>query len=275
MFSHDPQSVTCSFWRQGKCRKGDLCEFRHGEPERGPEIRSALPSGTSAASPSFVLNTTVAAEHSEIPGAWAAVAAQGDHGAVPDRRQALPEESVYGRRNRDRPRKQKIGGEEVPWIATGDAVNSLYLKLRDQAQQHALARNICFEQATNAYLAGKPAEAKQLSRVGRVHQQHMKELHELAALETYDLRNASLRGRGVIDLHGLHPNEASAIALREVQAHAGSGGYLYLVIGTGHHSRTGGSKLGDAVVQALRQSGANYAEVSAGGHGGLLRVQCL
>ncbi|PIA43127.1 hypothetical protein AQUCO_02000514v1 [Aquilegia coerulea] len=180
-------------------------------------------------------------------------------------------------------RSQKYGsarGAPV-WLETGEAVANMYSELREEASDHARVRNAYFEQA---YLIGNKALAKELSVKGQLHNMHMKAAHGKAQDAIYRQRNAAPEvqayGRGqerMIDLHGLHVNEAihrlrsELSVLRNAARSADQRLQVYICVGTGHHtkgSRTP-ARLPVAVEQyLLQEEGLEYTEPQPG----LLRV---
>jgi len=186
----------------------------------------------------------------------------------------LPTDSIYGKSQQRNPKYKKsqdVGGE-VAWLATGDAVDRLYKDFRDEAEAHALRRNVCFTHATAAYTSGRKSEAKALSREGQEHDMRMKELHAIAAAEIFHRRNSGPGSHSsLVDLHGLHPEEAVVMALREARGRP-HGTFFYLAIGLGKHSSRSGPKVSEAVMGALTASGVQWESVSARGEGGLLKV---
>lgn len=140
-----------------------------------------------------------------------------------------------------------------PWLETGDAVTNMYAEMREEARDHARVRNVYFEQATQAYMAGNKALAKDLSAKGQWHNEQMKAAHAKAGDAIFRQRNTVsgyLSGRvgpgsqaRVIDLHGLHVNEAIPFLKREL-AHlraaarnTGQRQQIYVCVGTGHHTK--------------------------------------
>ncbi|KAK7261010.1 hypothetical protein RIF29_27313 [Crotalaria pallida] len=137
------------------------------------------------------------------------------------------------------------------WLETGDAVANMYSELREEARDHARLRNAYFEQARQAYLVGNKALAKELSAKGQVHNMHMKAAHGKAQESIYRQRNpvgpeVQVNGRGherIIDLHGLHVNEALHVlkhelsVLRSTARVAEQRLQVYICVGTGHHTR--------------------------------------
>jgi len=142
---------------------------------------------------------------------------------------------------------------EVEKFSTGITVAAEYAEARAEARDHARARNVCFENATQAYISGNKALAKELGAKGRWHNERMKLLHAQAANETFSKRNAAtLAGTNsghtsntssssappTIDLHGLHVSEALHHldrALENLQQRRVS--KVRLVVGVGQHGK--------------------------------------
>ncbi|XP_057958735.1 pentatricopeptide repeat-containing protein At4g33170-like [Malania oleifera] len=171
------------------------------------------------------------------------------------------------------------------WLETGDAVGNMYSELREEARDHARLRNAYFEQARQAYLIGNKALAKELSIKGQLHNMHMKAAHGKAQESIYRQRNPvglemQSNGRGqerMIDLHGLHVNEAIHVlkhelsVLRSMARSAEQHLQVYICVGTGHHTR--GSRTPARLPVAvqrylLQEEGLDYTEPQPG----LLRV---
>ncbi|XP_075506238.1 polyadenylate-binding protein-interacting protein 7-like [Primulina tabacum] len=166
------------------------------------------------------------------------------------------------------------------WLETGDAVASIYSETREEARDHARVRNSYFEQARQAYLIGNKALAKELSIKGQLHNMHMKAAHGKAQESIYRQRNPNAQSNGrerMIDLHGLHVNEAIHVLKREfavMKNTARSEGQCllaYICVGTGHHTRGSRTpaRLPTAVQRyLLEEEGLVYSEPQPG----LLRV---
>ncbi|CAI7909140.1 unnamed protein product [Closterium sp. NIES-54] len=130
---------------------------------------------------------------------------------------------------------------------------NLYGDMREEARDHARIRNACFEQATQAYLAGNKAAAKELSARGQWHNEQMKAAHAKASDAIFRTRNAASgylgggAGEGgearVLDLHGLHVGEAIPMLKREIAAMRSAARstqqrqQVYVCVGTGHHTK--------------------------------------
>ena len=162
-----------------------------------------------------------------------------------------------------------------PWVETGEAVSDMYAATREDARDHMRMRNICFQQATQAYLSGNKALAKELSRKGRGHAQAMRAAHDEAAVKIFRERNSNTvhssdgsDGRPrLLDMHGLHCTEAVAVLRRELpNCRAAGDRVVHVLVGTGHHvkgSRTP-SRLPVAVAEYLSSSRIRFWEPQAG-----------
>eukprot|EP01018_Ginkgo_biloba_P008057 Gb_15842 [translate_table: standard] len=137
------------------------------------------------------------------------------------------------------------------WLETGDAVGNMYSDLREEARDHARVRNAYFEQARQAYLVGNKALAKELSAKGQWHNAQMKAAHGRAGEAIYRQRNLAtahlqnfVQGQDrLIDLHGLHVNEAIHVlkheltVLRNTARSTCQRQQLLICVGTGHHTK--------------------------------------
>ncbi|KAK3027513.1 hypothetical protein RJ639_040228 [Escallonia herrerae] len=168
------------------------------------------------------------------------------------------------------------------WLETGEAVANMYSEMREEARDHARLRNAYFEQARQAYLIGNKGLAKELSVKGQLHSMQMKAAHGKAQESIYRQRNPEMQGNGrgqerIIDLHGLHVNEAIHVLkrdltmLRSAARSAEQRLQVFICVGTGHHTRGARTpaRLPTAVQRyLLEEEGLDYSEPQAG----LLRV---
>nr|XP_025878721.1 polyadenylate-binding protein-interacting protein 7 isoform X2 [Oryza sativa Japonica Group] len=104
-------------------------------------------------------------------------------------------------------------------LKTGDAMASMCSESRGEAGDFARIRNTCFEQATQAYMMGNKALAKELSMKGQLYNLQMKAAHETAREAIYQQRNPFSSEQGqdrLIDLHGLQVSEAIQVVKAEL-----------------------------------------------------------
>ncbi|XP_036120200.1 NEDD4-binding protein 2 isoform X5 [Molossus molossus] len=83
-----------------------------------------------------------------------------------------------------------------------------YDDYRAEAFLHQQKRMECYSKAKEAYRMGKKNVATFYAQQGSLHEQKMKEANHLAAMEIFEKVNASLLPQNVLDLHGLHVDEA-------------------------------------------------------------------
>uniref|UniRef100_A0A0D6QXS5 Smr domain-containing protein n=1 Tax=Araucaria cunninghamii TaxID=56994 RepID=A0A0D6QXS5_ARACU len=137
------------------------------------------------------------------------------------------------------------------WLETGEAVANMYSELREEARDHARVRNAYFEQARQAFLTGNKGLARELSAKGQFHNGLMKAAHGKAGEAIYRQRNQATAHiqsllqaqERMIDLHGLHVNEAIHVlkgelaALRSTARSCGQRQQVLICVGTGHHTK--------------------------------------
>lgn len=167
---------------------------------------------------------------------------------------------------------RRVSGSQ-PWVETGDAAGAhAYASTREDASGHLRARNVCFQQATRAFLTGNRALAKDLSRKGREHARLMATAH--AATETaHGERNTNHPGVGggnsrsrtvTVDLHGLRVPDAIAVLHRELGECAARGdAAAHVLVGTAAHHK-GSTRLPDAVNEYLTHRRCRFWEPQAG-----------
>ena len=92
---------------------------------------------------------------------------------------------------------------------------------------------------------------------GSLHEQKMKEANHLAAVEIFEKVNASLLPQNVLDLHGLHVDEAiehlTTVLQQKTEEFKQNGGkpYLSVITGRGNHSQGGVARIKPAVIKYL------------------------
>lgn len=124
---------------------------------------------------------------------------------------------------------------------------------------------------------GNKAAAKKLSLAAHNLNTQLSNLNSVAATRIFQQRNSNLANNSepVVDLHGLHPNEAIDILNETIRKYSTSGfrGKIVIVTGTGHHSR-GNSKLLPAVRAFLQQGGYRPRDATiSDGRGGILTIE--
>jgi hypothetical protein len=203
----------------------------------------------------------------------AAAAAAAANGAANDELLELQREQASAERA-----LQAMQAPTIGWVATGDALNAEYKQKREAAIAAAVQRNRLFDLATKAYRRGDKKAARDLSAQGKRFQAEMEELHAEAAAGIFKARNSNGRA-DVLDLHGLHPDEAVEIVTKHVQtvrrdAKNRKERTFTLITGTGHHAASTAhrSKLRDAVVECLDRLHCLHRDTSPDQRGGMISV---
>jgi len=164
------------------------------------------------------------------------------------------------------------GGSQVKWVDTGASVSENYHDSRSLAMEHMRARNVCFEQATRAYLAGNKAMASKLSKKGQFHDEQMRTEHSQASRQIFQKRNpnhhsiatpSSSTEPRVIDLHGLHVREATEFvrdAVAQLRCSKVKGQRVNILVGTAHHTKARHSAVGlkEAIEGLLSETGVPF-----------------
>uniref|UniRef100_A0A2K5N6X1 NEDD4 binding protein 2 n=1 Tax=Cercocebus atys TaxID=9531 RepID=A0A2K5N6X1_CERAT len=105
---------------------------------------------------------------------------------------------------------------------------------------------------------------------GTLHEQKMKEANHLAAIEIFEKVNASLLPQNVLDLHGLHVDEALEHLMRVLEKKTeefkqnGGKPYLSVITGRGNHSQGGVARIKPAVIKYLISHSFRFSEIKPG-----------
>ncbi|NXE90237.1 N4BP2 protein, partial [Menura novaehollandiae] len=132
-----------------------------------------------------------------------------------------------------------------------------YHDLRAEAFCHQQKRQECLKKAGEAYRMGMKPVAAFYAHQGRLHEQKMKEANHAAAVQIFERVNSSLLPMNVLDLHGLHVDEAvnqlSRVLQEKSEEYQQSGGkpYLSVITGRGSHSQGGVARIRPAAIRYL------------------------
>lgn len=183
--------------------------------------------------------------------------------------------------------------KHIPWLETGPRANQQYLKYRAEAIRHGTVRNKFLQRyfpgsfqcrmlytdrssAAQAWNRNDARAAKALSLRGQAENEAMRKCHREAARQLYEERNKHLMSQGLndadeelyVDLHGLHPDEAVEYLEKILRKHAREDRIVYVITGTGHHSKNGKDKVGKAVKAWLNEWKYTFREFSVPGERG-------
>ncbi|KAK1175329.1 NEDD4-binding protein 2 isoform X2 [Acipenser oxyrinchus oxyrinchus] len=145
-----------------------------------------------------------------------------------------------------------------------------YDDYRTEALIQRRSQQECFSKAAEAYRKGMKEVATYYAQQGHLHGQQMKEANHRAAVRIFERVNASLLPQNVLDLHGLHVDEAIHHLKRVLQEKAAecqqSGGkpHLSVITGRGNHSQGGVARIKPAVMDYLASHGFRYTEPKPG-----------
>ncbi|NWW03638.1 N4BP2 protein, partial [Oreocharis arfaki] len=132
-----------------------------------------------------------------------------------------------------------------------------YDDLRAEAFCHQQKRQECLKKAGEAYRMGMKPVAAFYAHQGRLHEQKMKEANQAAAVQIFERVNTSLLPMNVLDLHGLHVDEAvnqlSRVLQEKSEEYQQTGGkpYLSVITGRGSHSQGGVARIRPAAIRYL------------------------
>ncbi|KAI4538867.1 hypothetical protein MG293_011134 [Ovis ammon polii] len=128
----------------------------------------------------------------------------------------------------------------------------------------------CYSKAKEAYRIGKKDVATFYAQQGSLHEQKMKEANHLAAVEIFEKVNASLLPQKVLDLHGLHVDEAiehlmTVLQQKTEEFKQKSGkSYLSVITGRGNHSQGAVTCIKPAVIKHLTSHNFRFSEIKPG-----------
>ncbi|XP_033870892.3 NEDD4-binding protein 2 isoform X1 [Acipenser ruthenus] len=172
------------------------------------------------------------------------------------------------------PQKERKRAKEAEAAAVDslfqDTEDPDYDDYRTEALIQRRSQQECFSKAAEAYRKGMKEVATYYAQQGHLHGQQMKEANHRAAVRIFERVNASLLPQNVLDLHGLHVDEAIHHLKRVLQEKAAecqqSGGkpHLSVITGRGNHSQGGVARIKPAVMDYLTSHGFRFTEPKPG-----------
>ncbi|XP_064005235.1 NEDD4-binding protein 2 isoform X2 [Pogoniulus pusillus] len=145
-----------------------------------------------------------------------------------------------------------------------------YEDLRAEAFCHQRKRQECLKKAGEAYRMGMKPVAAFYAHQGRLHEQKMKEANHAAAVQIFEKVNTALLPMNVLDLHGLHVDEAvnqlSRVLQEKTEEYQQAGGkpYLCVITGRGSHSQGGVARIRPAAIRYLTSHNFRFTEIKPG-----------
>ncbi|XP_065554670.1 NEDD4-binding protein 2 [Lathamus discolor] len=145
-----------------------------------------------------------------------------------------------------------------------------YDDLRAEAFCHQQKRQECLKKAGEAHCMGMKSVAAFYAHQGRLHEQKMKEANHAAAVQIFEKVNTSLLPMNVLDLHGLHVEEAvnqlSRVLQEKSEEYQQTGGkpYLCVITGRGSHSQGGVARIRPAAMRYLASHNFRFTEIKPG-----------
>ncbi|XP_036372438.1 NEDD4-binding protein 2 [Megalops cyprinoides] len=177
------------------------------------------------------------------------------------RRKGKESPSTQRRRSKER----GPGGGEFQ-----DTEDPEYEDFRTEAVLQRRKQQESFSKAAEAYRQGRKDVASFYAQQGHLHGQKMKEANHRAAVQIFERVNASLLPQNVLDLHGLHVDEALyhlQRVLEEKTAEWQQGGcrpQLSVITGRGNHSQGGVARIRPAVIDYLTSHNYRFTEPKLG-----------
>ncbi|XP_070613172.1 NEDD4-binding protein 2 isoform X2 [Erythrolamprus reginae] len=145
-----------------------------------------------------------------------------------------------------------------------------YEDFRAEAFLHQQQRQECLRKAGEAYRMGMKPVAAFYVQQGQLHEQKMKEANQDAAEQIFQKVNAEKLPINLLDLHGLHVDEAlghlSRVLQEKTKEYSLAGGipYLYVITGRGNHSQGGVARIKPAVTKYLTSHKFRFTEIKSG-----------
>ncbi|KAL1023977.1 hypothetical protein UPYG_G00049780, partial [Umbra pygmaea] len=145
-----------------------------------------------------------------------------------------------------------------------DVEDPEYEDFRAEARLQKQKQQDCFSKAAEAYRQKRKDVASFYAQQGHLHGQKMREANHRAAVQIFERVNSSLLPQNVLDLHGLHVDEA-LIHLQQVleekiteRQQSLCAPQLSVITGRGNHSHGGVARVRPAVIDYLKTQGYRY-----------------
>ncbi|XP_031732214.1 NEDD4-binding protein 2 isoform X3 [Anarrhichthys ocellatus] len=164
--------------------------------------------------------------------------------------------------SKEREKKQKPPEAAVPNYQ--DTEDPEYEDFRAEATQQKGRQLECFSKANEAYKQGRKEVASFYAQQGHLHGQRMREANHRAAVQIFEQVNSSLLPSNILDLHGLHVDEALEHLAQVLQDKTTDceqclcRPQLSVITGRGNHSQGGVARIRPAVINYLTNKHYRY-----------------
>ncbi|KAM4707712.1 LOW QUALITY PROTEIN: NEDD4-binding protein 2 [Discoglossus pictus] len=145
-----------------------------------------------------------------------------------------------------------------------------YDDFRAEAFLYRKKQQESFRKAEEAHNRGMNQVATYYAHQGYLYGQKMKEENHRAALQIFQRANEFLLPENILDLHGLHVDEAmkhfKQVLQDKMEEYKQNGGkpYLSVITGRGNHSQGGVARIKPAVIDYLTNHDFRFLEIRAG-----------
>ncbi|KAI2668571.1 NEDD4-binding protein 2 [Labeo rohita] len=167
-------------------------------------------------------------------------------------------------------RKWKPKDGEVEAAQFQDSEDPEYEDFRTEATLQRRQQIECFNKAAEAHRQGRKDVASFYAQQGHMHGEKMREANHRAAMQIFQRVNASLLPQNILDLHGLHVDEAlhhlgQVLTDKNLEFSQGlCQPQLSIITGRGNRSQGGVARLRPAVLDYLKNHHYSFTEPKTG-----------